>query len=72
MAASGDPEDSKIVKLLLAAGADVTYETKGKPKAYLMAKSRGNFDSVKLILRKMTEKPNQRKLVSPPGVHSGF
>ncbi len=61
VAASGDPEDSKIVELLLAAGADVNYKTKGKPKAFLMAKRQGNIASAELIRKKMAEDSSRPK-----------
>ena len=61
VAASGDPEDSKIVELLLTAGANVNYETKGKPKAFLMAKRQGNIASAELIRKKMVEDSSRPK-----------
>lgn len=49
VAALGDPQDSKIVALLLDAGADVNYESKEHPKALGLALAKGNRVSAALI-----------------------
>jgi hypothetical protein len=72
----GDPEDSRIVSLLLKAGADIDYATKERPKAFDLATSRGNKASAALIraamqknaagLRRDTRRTTEHKTVSGP------
>lgn len=61
VAALGDPDDSKIVSLLLDAGADIDYESKEHPKALLLATNKGNKASAALI-----REAGERKAAAKP------
>lgn len=56
VAAMGDAGDSKIVAMLLAAGADVHYERQGKQKPLILAINRGNWESAALIRAEMARR----------------
>jgi len=51
VAAQGDPWDSKIVAMLLAAGADGGYTAKDKPTALELARKWGNRAAAELLAR---------------------